>query len=175
MSAIEGHVTFDVGDVTFALAVADVQEILRSGVAPVVVLSGRELHGRPLALVDARGRTVPVMDLRTDPDAPADVIVPFDRTTTGVLVDHVRAVVGPGALLVEADVPAALPSYALGVLRPAGGGAPVLLLSLPAVPPDWEVWAAEHEQNEVAFGAPVDLETEPIAQDAAQDLLAPVG
>lgn len=135
-----GHVLLRVGRTTFALPVREVQEVVRTGHLVLLPASGRTVDDRPVALCDVRGRAVPVIDLRADPDAPGDVVVPVDRTTVGAVVDRVVAVVGAGALEPEDVAAAGLPGYARGVLRPVAGGeaarvlggtAPVLEVVLP--------------------------------------------
>src|SRR5437899_3454968 len=114
-----GHVTFRAGSSTFALEVHEVLEVLRSAELPVLTTTTHVLHGRAVLVVDARGRSTPLLDLRTDLDEPGDVLVPVDRSCTGLLVDRVLSVLRPGELVAEPGVPDALPSYGRGVLRPA--------------------------------------------------------
>jgi len=135
-----GHVLLRVGRTTFALPVREVQEVVRTGHLVLLPASGRTVEDRPVALCDVRGRAVPVIDLRADPESPGDVVVPVDRATIGAVVDRVVAVVGAGALEAEDVAAAGLPGYARGVLRPVvggeaarvlGGTAPVLEVVLP--------------------------------------------
>ena len=134
-TGIDGYVVFRVGTTTFAVPVAEVREVIRAARIELLPESGREVNGRALALVDARGHSIPVLDLRSHRTAPGDVLIPMWRHQVGVVVDRVVAVRSPRELVRESDdVPAALPSYARGVLRPVGGGAPVLLISLPDAP-----------------------------------------
>ena len=137
-----GHVLLRVGLTTFALPLDEVQEVVRATQLVLLPASGQVVDGRPVALCDVRGRAVPVVDLRADPEAPGDVVVPVDRATVGAVVDRVVAVVGPGTLAAEDVAAAGLPDYARGVLRPVAGGeaarvlggtAPVLAVALPAL------------------------------------------
>lgn len=126
----DGYVLFGVGSTTFAVAVGEVREVIRA--ARLELLPGAAPYGRGLALVDVRGRSIPVVDLRESQDAPGDVLLPVYRHHVGLVVDRVLAVRTPRDLAPEHDdVPGALPSYARGVLRPVDGGAPVLLIAMP--------------------------------------------
>jgi chemotaxis signal transduction protein len=126
----DGYVLFAVGSTTFAVAVGEVREVIRA--ARLELLPGTAPYGRGLALVDVRGRSIPVVDLRESQDAPGDVLLPVYRHHVGLVVDRVLAVRTPRDLGPEHDdVPGALPSYARGVLRPVDGGAPVLLIAMP--------------------------------------------
>ena len=100
----EGYIIFSVAATTFAVAVTEVREVIRA--VRLELLPGATTYGRRLGLVDVRGRTIPVVDLRVDIDESGDV------------PEH-------------DDVPNVLPSYARAVLRPSGGGAPVLLIAMP--------------------------------------------
>jgi chemotaxis signal transduction protein len=129
-SDLEGYVLFVVGATTFAVSVLETREIIRA--ARLELLPSTDPHARPVALVDTRGRAVPVVDLRTDRTAQGDVVLPLWRIHVGLVVDRVISVLSPRDLVLEtADVPASLPSYARGVLRPVAGGAPVLLIGMP--------------------------------------------
>lgn len=134
-TGLDGYVVFRVGATDFAVQVGEVREVLRAARIDLLPDSGREINGRTLALVDARGRSIPVLDLRSRRDAPGDVLIPMWRHHVGVVVDRVVSVRNPRELVRETDdVPAALPTYARGVLRPAAGGAPVLLIAMPDAP-----------------------------------------
>jgi chemotaxis signal transduction protein len=134
-TGLDGYVVFRVGGTSFAVPVAEVREVLRAARIELLPDSGREVNGRTLALVDARGRSIPVLDLRSSRSAPGDVLIPMWRHQVGVVVDRVVSVRSPRELVRETDdVPVALPSYARGVLRPADGGAPVLLIAMPDAP-----------------------------------------
>jgi chemotaxis signal transduction protein len=127
----DGYVVFAIGATRFAVAVSQVREIIRA-VRLDLLPDQRHDLGRGVALVDARGRSIPVVDLRTDTSVRGDVLLPLYRHHVGLVVDRVVAVQTPLELLVEDDhLPVALPSYSRGVLRPAEGGVPVLLIELP--------------------------------------------
>jgi chemotaxis signal transduction protein len=127
----EGYVRFEVGGTSFAVAVGEVREIVRAARLELLP-AATPTYGHAIALVDARGRSVPVVDLRSDRESEGDVLLPLWRHQAGLVVDRVTAVQTPRELAREHDeVPAALPSYARGVLRPVDGGRPVLLIALP--------------------------------------------
>jgi chemotaxis signal transduction protein len=130
-AATEGYVVFQVGTTAFSVSVVEVREIVRAARLELLP-DARASYGHGVALVDARGRSVPVVDLRSDRSRTGDVLLPMWRHQVGLVVDRVLAVQSPRELVREHDdVPAALPSYARGVLRPVDGGAPVLLIALP--------------------------------------------
>lgn len=153
---IDGYVMFEVGGTPFAVPVAAVREVLRVSDVSLLPSSERTVAGRDLGLVDARGRAMPVLDLRQSPTLSGDVLVGRDTDHAGLVVDRVTAVVRPGELHVEPASELALPSYAIGVLRPVGGGPPVLLVALPEV----AAAGAAPEREEPALGEPV-LEQSP--------------
>lgn len=126
-----GHVLFVVGGTTFAVAIGDVREIARSPrLTRLPVLDHG--FGRAVALVDVRGRSVPVVDLRPDGTADGDVLLPLWRRHAGLVVDRVVAVTAPGELVPEPQPPVGvLPAQALGVVRPAAGGDAIIVVSLP--------------------------------------------
>ena len=127
----DGYVVFSLGATTFAVAVSQVREIIRA-VRLDLLPDQQSGYGRGVALVDARGRSIPVVDLRGDTTHHGDVLLPLYRHHVGLVVDRVVAVQTPLELVAEvAHLPEALPSYARGVLRPATGGDPVLLIELP--------------------------------------------
>ncbi len=128
---VEGYVLFRVGGTTFAVPVVEVREIVRAERLQLLPTAAPQ-YGHGVALVDTRGRSIPVVDLRSDPAADGDVLLPVWRHQVGLVVDRVTAVLSPRELAPEHDdVPAALPSYARGVLRPADGGDPVVLITMP--------------------------------------------
>ncbi len=130
-TAVEGFVLFAVGGTTFAVGVGEVREIVRAARLELLPQSHVD-YGHGVAIVDVRGRAIPVVDLRSDRVAHGDVLLPMWRHQVGLVVDHVVAVQSPRELVREHDdVPAALPSYARGILRPVEGGAPVLLIAMP--------------------------------------------
>jgi hypothetical protein len=126
-----GHVLFVVDGTTFAVPIGDVREIARSPrLTRLPVLDHG--FGRAVALVDVRGRSVPVVDLRPDGTADGDVLLPLWRRHAGLVVDRVVAVTAPGELVPEPEPPAGvLPAQALGVVRPAIGGDAIIVVSLP--------------------------------------------
>jgi chemotaxis signal transduction protein len=131
----EAHLLVRVGDTDFAFPVAEVREVLRSAQVRLLGRGALEIHGRPVAHVDVRGRTIPVVDLRTDPDGPGDVLLPLWRRQAGVVVDRVVTVLSPDDLVVEPSAATeALPEYAHGVGRTVEAGTPVLLVALPVLP-----------------------------------------
>ena len=128
---VEGYVLFQVGGTSFAVPVGEVREIVRA-VRLELLPAASAAYGHGVALVDARGRSIPVVDLRSDRESEGDVLLPLWRHQVGLVVDRVTAVHTPRELAREHDdVPEALPSYARGVLRPVDGGPPVLLIALP--------------------------------------------
>ena len=127
----EGYVVFHVGATAFSVPVGEVREIVRAARLELLP-EAQASYGHGVALVDARGKSVPVVDLRSDRTRTGDVLLPMWRHQVGLVVDRVVAVQTPRELVREHDdVPAALPSYARGVLRPADGGTPVLLFTMP--------------------------------------------
>jgi chemotaxis signal transduction protein len=127
-----GHVLFAVGGTTFAVAVGDVREITRAPQLTLLPDHERAGYGLVVALVDVRGRSVPVVDLRTDRTRPGDVLLPVYRRDAGLVVDRVVTVTAAGELVAETeDVPDTLPSWTRGVVRPVGGGDPVVVVALP--------------------------------------------
>ena len=130
-ATVEGYVLFRVGGTTFAVSVGEVREIVRAARIDLLPLA-ESAYGHGIALVDARGRSIPVLDLRSARSTTGDVLLPMWRHQVGLVVDRVTSVQTPRELVPEHDqVPAALPSYARGVLRPVEGGAPVLLIAMP--------------------------------------------
>jgi chemotaxis signal transduction protein len=128
-----GYVLFSVDGTTMAVPIGDVREIARSPRLTRLPVLDSVGFGRGLALVDVRGRSVPVVDLRTHPGPGGDVLLPLWRRHAGLVVDHVVAVTGPGELVGEPrDAADVLPHYARGVVRPADGGDPVVVVDLPA-------------------------------------------
>lgn len=127
-----GHVVFVVGGTTFAVAVGEVREISRAARLDLLPEPARTGYGVAVALVDVRGRSVPVVDLRSDRTRPGDVLLPVYRRNAGLVVDRVVTVTASGELVAETDdVPDTLPSWTRGVVRPAEGGDPVVVVALP--------------------------------------------
>ncbi len=128
----ESHLLVRVGSIDVAFPVSEVREVLRSAQVRLLGSGSLTLRGRPVAHVDVRGRTVPVVDLRSDPTGPGDVLLPYWRRQAGVVVDRVVTVLGAEDLLIEPGAAVeALPAYAHGVGRTAVGDLPVLLVTLP--------------------------------------------
>jgi chemotaxis signal transduction protein len=129
------HLLVRVGETSVAFPVSDVREVLRSAQVRMLGGGSLELYGRPVAHVDVRGRTVPVVDLRTDPSEPGDVLLPLWRRQAGVVVDRVVRVLAVDDLVVETSAAVeALPAYAHGVGRTVDDATPVLLVALPDLP-----------------------------------------
>ncbi|MGE3811793.1 MAG: chemotaxis protein CheW [Candidatus Nanopelagicales bacterium] len=132
-----GYVLFSVDGTTMAVPIGDVREIARSPRLTRLPVLDSAGFGRALALVDVHGRSVPVVDLRRDPQGDGDVLLPLWRRHAGLVVDHVVAVTGPGELEAEPGAAAAvLPAYARGVVRPVGGGEAVVVVDLPSADRD---------------------------------------
>ena len=128
----ESHLLVRVGSIDVAFPVSEVREVLRSAQVRLLGSGSLTLRGRPVAHVDVRGRTVPVVDLRSDPTGPGDVLLPYWRRQAGVVVDRVVTVLGAEDVLIEPGAAVeALPAYAHGVGRTAVGDVPVLLVTLP--------------------------------------------
>jgi purine-binding chemotaxis protein CheW len=117
---VTGYVTFLMGGREMAGRLGEVREVVRAaGVEP---LTGA--RAPVTGLLTLRGIPLPVVDLRTDPDAgdSGDVLVlsAADAGMLGVAVDRVLAVLGPDdlrALPDGAPMPAGLPAYVLEVRR----------------------------------------------------------
>ena len=125
------YVVFELDGATYAIAVEEVHEIVRR--PRLQTVPGARAAGGDVALVDVRGRSIPVLDGRSQRDVqrPAQVLLPVFRHQVGLVVDRVLGV--RADLEVEqADVSPVLPARARGVLRPAEGGAPVLHVALPS-------------------------------------------
>lgn len=168
---VTGHLTFRYGGRLLAASLAGVREVTRAvgvetlpgAVAPVT------------AMVVLRGRTVPVVDLRTDaaagPDTPGMgdllVLVPPGRGVLALAVEQVVAVhPGPELVLDPGGLPAGLPGWVDAVVRPAGGGAPLLradLLVLAGLRP------APGVSGATAFRAPGPVSSTAVAGVAARD------
>lgn len=128
-----GYVTFEVDGAVFAVRVDEVREVVRVAANDLLATGERTVAGRELGLLDVRRRTVPVLDLRSRKGGEAEAILPRRRPLAGLVVDRVTAVVASTDLVAQEADDRALPSYAVGVLRPSTGGAPVLLVALPEV------------------------------------------
>jgi chemotaxis signal transduction protein len=124
----DGCIVVQIGATSYAVDLREVHEILR---APRVrVPDGAD--GEVL-VVDARGRTVPVVDPRAaGRDDDGDVLLPVLRRQQGLVVDRVVAVLSADEIEVEqAEASPALPPTALAVLRVVATGQPVILIALP--------------------------------------------
>jgi chemotaxis signal transduction protein len=128
----DGYVVFALGDACFAVPVDEVRAVVRTERVDLLPGGARPRYGRGVALVDVRGRAIPVVDLRSDPSVPGEVLLPLYRHQVGLVVDRVVSVSSSRELVPEPDgLPDVLPEYAQGVLRPVDGGPPVLLVELP--------------------------------------------
>jgi chemotaxis signal transduction protein len=128
----DGYVVFAVGDACFAVPVDEVRAVIRTERLDLLPGGERPRYGRGVALVDVRGRAIPVVDLRSDPSVAGEVLLPLYRHHVGLVVDRVVSVSSSRELVPEPDgLPDVLPAYAHGVLRPAEGGPAVLLVGLP--------------------------------------------
>jgi chemotaxis signal transduction protein len=125
------YVVFELDGAAYAVAVEQVHEIVRRPrLQPV---PGARAAGGDVALVDVRGRSIPVLDGRSQRDdrRPAQVLLPVFRHHVGLVVDRVLGV-RTDLAVEQDDVSPVLPARARGVLRPADGGAPVLHVGLPS-------------------------------------------
>jgi chemotaxis signal transduction protein len=128
----DGYVVFAVGPSSYAVPVEEVGFVLRPDHLELLASPNRPRYGRGLALVDVRGRAIPVVDLRSDPSRPGEVLLPLYRHHVGLVVDRVVAVRPARELVPEPDgLPDVLPEYARGVLRPVDGGPHLLLVEMP--------------------------------------------
>ena len=128
----DGYVVFAVGPTSYAVPVEEVGSVLRPDHLELLASAQRPRYGRGVALVDVRGRAIPVVDLRSDPSRPGEVLLPLYRHHVGLVVDRVVAVRPAEDLLPEPDgLPDVLPEYAQGILRPVDGGPHLLLVAMP--------------------------------------------
>ncbi len=128
----DGYVVFAVGATSYAVPVEEVGSVLRPEHLELLASPDRPRYGRGVALVDVRGRAIPVVDLRSDPARPGEVLVPLYRHHVGLVVDRVVAVRPARDLVPEPDgLPDVLPEYARGILRPLDGGPHLLLVVMP--------------------------------------------
>jgi hypothetical protein len=125
-----GYVVYELDGAAYAVAVEEVHEIVRR--ARLQHVAGSRAGAGDVALVDVRGRSIPVLDARTmRDDERVQVLLPVFRHQVGLVVDRVLAV--RADLEVEQDdLSPVLPARALVVLRPAGGGDPILRVELPS-------------------------------------------
>ncbi len=120
------YVTFRLDGRDLATRIELVREVVR--LSELVTLPGMEA---PLAgVLDLRGTSLPVVDVRAVPGGPGDVLVLSEgERTYGFVCDAVSAVVGRDALVEEeSDASASLPPYVEAVLRGTGG--PVFLVDV---------------------------------------------
>ncbi len=120
------YVTFRLDGRDLATRIELVREVVRLG--DLVTLPGMVA---PLAgVLDLRGTSLPVVDVRLAPGGPGDVLVLQDGDRTyGFVCDAVAAVVGSETLVPEeSHLRAALPEYVEGVLRGVAG--PVFLVDV---------------------------------------------
>lgn len=130
--APDGYVVFAVGASSYAVPVEEVGSVLRPDRLELLASPQRPRYGRGLALVDVRGRAIPVVDLRADAERPGEVLLPLYRHHVGLVVDRVVSVRPARDLVPEPDgLPDVLPEYARGVLRPVDGGPHLLLVAMP--------------------------------------------
>lgn len=120
------YVTFQLDGRDFATRIELVREVVR--LSELVTLPGM---AAPLAgVLDLRGVSLPVVDVRAVPGGPGDVLVlAVDDRSYGFVCDAVSAVVGSETLVAE-DTRAreSLPDYVEEVLRGTGG--PVFLVDV---------------------------------------------
>ncbi|HET7902633.1 MAG TPA: chemotaxis protein CheW [Candidatus Nanopelagicales bacterium] len=128
----DGYVVFAVGATSYAVPVEEVGSVLRPDHLELLASPERPRYGRGVALVDVRGRAIPVVDLRADTGRPGEVLLPLYRHHVGLVVDRVVAVRAARELEPEPDgLPDVLPEWARGVLRPIDGGPHLLLVAMP--------------------------------------------
>jgi chemotaxis signal transduction protein len=129
------YVTFRLDGRDFATRIELVREVVRLGA--LVTLPGMTA---PLAgVLDLRGTSLPVVDIRAAGAGPGDVLVLHDDDATyGFVCDEVCAVVGVEALVPEESrVREALPEYVEAVLR--GDAGPVFLVDVRRMAGDVEL------------------------------------
>ncbi|HWL36798.1 MAG TPA: chemotaxis protein CheW [Frankiaceae bacterium] len=121
------YVTFRLDGRDFATRIELVREVVR--LSELVTLPGMTA---PLAgVLDLRGVSLPVVDVRVSPGGPGDVLVLNEdtETTYGFVCDAVSAVVGTEVLAVEESrARESLPGYVEAVLR--GDAGPVFLVDV---------------------------------------------
>lgn len=129
---MSGYVTFRMGGRELAGRLDEVREVVRA--TGVEALSGARAPVTGLLVL--RGTPVPVVDLRSAPDAGGGDVLVLESPTGGALglaVDRVLAVLEPDDLAPARErVGDGLPAYVLEVRRDPAG-APVLVVSLAAL------------------------------------------
>ncbi len=126
------YVTFQLDGRDFATRIELVREVVRLSV--LVTLPGMT---PPLAgVLDLRGVSLPVVDVRTPPRPEGDVLVlQTDDAAYGFVCDAVTAVVGSETLVPEESrARESLPAYVEAVLRGTAG--PVFLVDVRAMAGD---------------------------------------
>ena len=122
------YVTFRLDGQAYATRIASVREVVR--LAELAVLPG--LVPPISGVLDLRGVSLPVVDIRATSGGPGDVLVlSSDRTDYGFACDEVIAVVGDDTLAEETSRTAGsgqLPAYVETVLR--GPDGPVFLVDV---------------------------------------------
>jgi purine-binding chemotaxis protein CheW len=129
------YVTFRLDGRDFATRIEAVREVVRLG--SLVTLPGMV---PPLAgVLDLRGTSLPVVDVRARAGGPGDVLVlHHEGAAYGFVCDAVSAVVGAETLVPEeSNVRASLPAYVEAVLRGAAG--PVFLVDVGRMAGDVEL------------------------------------
>ncbi|HVE97809.1 MAG TPA: chemotaxis protein CheW [Mycobacteriales bacterium] len=134
------YVTFRLDGCDYATRIADVREVVR--LAELTRLPGMSA---PLAgILDLRGTSLPVLDIRSREASPGDVLVlNVDGTDYGFACDRVTAVLDTGLLPPEEGGAAsggALPGYVEQVLRGPDGA--VFLVDVKAMAGDRALQAA---------------------------------
>jgi chemotaxis signal transduction protein len=128
---VSGFLTFVMAGRELAAPLAQVREVVRAtGVQPL-----RGVRAPVTGLVELRGSPLPVVDLRSDPDAgtTGDVVVlpGGPEGALGVAVDRVLAVVAGDELAGDdAPLPYGLPGYVTGLLRSVDDRRTVFLVDL---------------------------------------------
>lgn len=120
------YVTFRLGGRDFATRIELVREVVR--LSELLTLPGMN---PPLAgVLDLRGVSLPVVDVRSPAGGPGDVLVLHgDDAAYGFVCDAVSAVVGTETLVVEdSGARQSLPDYVEAVLR--GDAGPVFLVDV---------------------------------------------
>ncbi len=120
------YVTFELDGRRYATRIEVVREVVRLG--ELLRLPGMVA---PLAgVLDLRGVSLPVVDIRREPSRDGDIVVlDADDGEVGFACDAVTAVLGSDALLPEESrMRAALPPYVEAVLR--GPDGPVFLVDV---------------------------------------------
>lgn len=145
------YVAFRLDGRDLATRIELVREVVR--LTELVTLPGM---APPLAgVLDLRGTSLPVVDVRAVPGGPGDVLVLSEEGREyGFVCDAVAAVVGRDALVEEESTAReSLPDYVEAVLRGAGG--PVFLVDVRKMSSvaDLDAHAVGEVHERVALGA----------------------